>query len=93
MRHFELFGGKLHLSLRKEDWMHDYFWRVGLDGGRGAFGAEDVREVASHLQGRDGGIERSPRELEGTTDDCHSAVVALPQSGQQGRKDARQHAQ
>jgi hypothetical protein len=49
MRHFELLSGKLHLSLRNKDRMHYYFGRVGLDGGRGALGAEDVCEVASHL--------------------------------------------
>jgi hypothetical protein len=59
----------------------DDFWGVAFDGLRCAFGAEDVGEVTPDLEGGDGGVEGRTRELEGATDDCDSAVVALAQGG------------
>ena len=77
MCQFELFGGKLHLSLRNEDRVHYDLGRIGLDRGRGALRTEYVCEVASDLQRRDGGIVRSPCELERATNHCHSTIIAL----------------
>lgn len=61
--------------------MYCYLWRVGAYGWRGELGAEDVGDVCSYFEGRDGRVVGGTRELVGAAHYCDASILSLGVAG------------
>ncbi len=68
---------KTCLFIGNKNRMYDNLWGVSLDGSCWGFVTKNMPEIASHFQGRNGGVKRGSCKLITATDNSDSAVLSL----------------